>query len=433
MRDLSYKNKIESKIEDKIENKTESKIDEKNEKTKEKKTWSLKFQFTLFFVFFIIAVFSVVIVTSVQQLVAITETIADEMGVPIVKDAAAVINGDSFEALCASLDPRDPWYERTRLAMLDIKENSKCIYLYTMAPVGGNVFRYIVDGSAPPDDEEHFSPLGTDEDISSYVKPILEAMEAKTGYISRLDYNSQWGLTVSTYTAILNSSGEAVGVIGCDFEATDISGHLLTRMIRQLIISTVFIIAGFIAYLYMVNGVSKQNQRLQELKDAAEAAADALKDERDTIAAMKDALKVGLFFMDKDFVIQDQYSKFLETVLGIKEIQGKKFTDLISPGVKKSDITNMIEYFVLLFNRAVVFGRKFTEKMLEDLNPIQELLYISPETKEEKTLRCNFVPVDRGQGRLFVLGNIQDITHEKKMQKRLEELDAGGKGLPAGG
>jgi hypothetical protein len=172
-----------------------------------------------------------------------------------------------------------------------------------------------------------------------------------------------------------------------------------------------------------VNGVNKQNQRLRELKDAAEAASLALKDERDTIAAMKDALKVGLFFMDKNFIIQDQYSKFLETVLGIRDLRGKKFTDLIAPCITQSVITNMIEYFVLLFNRSMVVSRKFTEKTLEDLNPIQELAYVSPDTKEAKILRCNFVPVDRGEGKLFVLGNIQDITSEKNMQKRLAELD----------
>jgi methyl-accepting chemotaxis protein len=399
---------------------------------KEKKAGSLKFQFTLFFILFIAAVFSLVVVTSVQQLVGITETIAGKLGVPIVKDAAAVIDGDSFEALCLSLDPNDPRYERTRLAMLAIKEKSECHYLYSMAPAEGTVFRYIVDGSAPPDDEEHFSPLGTEEDIAGYIKPILRAMETKTEYISRVDYDFQWGLTVSTYKAILNSSGKAVGVVGCDFQVTDISGQLLVRMIRELIISLVFIIAGLIAYLYLVNNVSKQNQRLRELKDAAEAASAELKDERDTIAAMKDALKVGLFFMDKNFVIQEQYSKFLETVLGIKDIKGRKFTDLIASGVKKGAITSMIEYFVILFNRSVISGRNFSEKMLEDLNPIQELVYICPGTNEEKILRCNFVPVDRGQGRLFVLGNIQDITDEKKLRKRLEELDSGERELSAG-
>jgi hypothetical protein len=388
-----------------------------------KKSHSLKFQFTLFFILFIIAVYSIVIITSLQQLVGITETIGYELGGPIVEETEVLIDGDAFERLSLSLDPQDPWYETTRLVMLSIKERSGCLYLYTMAPAEGNIFRYIIDGSAPPDDEEAFSPLGTEEDISSYLKPVLQTMETKTRHISNLDFNTQWGWVVSIYAPILNSAGKAVGVIGCDFKAEEIYERLWSQILRQLILSAVFIIVGFIAYLYLVNGVNRQNQRLRELKDAAEAASLALKDERDTIAAMKDALKVGLFFMDKNFIIQDQHSKHLETVLGIRNLRGEKFTDLIAPGVRKEQIASMIEYFVLLFNRSMVPGRKLTEKMLEDLNPVQEMRYTSPETGEEKILRCNFVPVDRGGGKLFVLGNIQDITSEKNMQKRLAELD----------
>jgi hypothetical protein len=61
--------------------------------------------------------------------------------------------------------------------------------------------------------------------------------------------------------------------------------------------------------------------------------------------------------------------------------------------------------------------------MLEDLNPIQEMTYTIPKFGGIKILRCNFVPVDRGNGKLFVLGNIQDITAEKKMEDRLTQLD----------
>ncbi|MDR2766843.1 MAG: hypothetical protein LBB82_00790 [Treponema sp.] len=392
---------------------------------KEKRPRSLKFQFTLFFVLFVIAVYSIVIITSLQQLVGITETIGYELGSPIVEETAALIDGDAFEALSLSLDPQDPWYEETRLAMLDVKEKTNCIYLYTMAPAGGPVFRYIIDGSAPPDDEEAFSPLGAEEDISSYLKPVLRTLETKTFQVSSLDFNNQWGWVVSIFGPVLNSAGEAVGVIGCDFKAEKIYDRLWSQITRQLIVSALFVIIGFIAYLYLVNGVNRQNQRLRELRDAAEAASEALKEERDTIAAMKDALKVGLFFMDKNFIIQDQYSRFLETVLGIKDLRGGKFTDFIASSVPQTVITSLIEYFVLLFNRSVVFSHKFNEKMLEDLNPIQELAYVNPETKEQLILRCNFVPVDRGQGRLFVLGNIQDITGEKNLQKRLVELDSG--------
>ena len=248
-------------------------------------------------------------------------------------------------------------------------------------------------------------------------------MEKKTIQINSLDFNNRWGWVVSVFSPILNSSGEAVGVIGFDFKAAEIYERLWSQIIRQLVISAVFIVVGFVAYLYMVNGVNRQNQRLRELKDIAEAASLALKDERDTIAAMKDALKVGLFFMDKNFVVQDHYSRYLETMLGIKDLCGKKFTNLIAHSIKQSEITSLIEYFVLLFNRSMVFSRNFNEKILEDLNPVQEMVYINPETKEEKTLRCNFVPVDRGNGKLFVLGNLQDVTNEKILQKRIAELE----------
>jgi hypothetical protein len=169
-----------------------------------------------------------------------------------------------------------------------------------------------------------------------------------------------------------------------------------------------------------VNGVNRQNQNLRELKEKAEAASLDLKDERDTIAAMKDALKVGLFFMDKEFIIQSQYSKALESILAIKDLEGKKFTDLLTSQIKEQKLNNFMEYLVLLFNQSLI-PERMSPDMLEKLNPIQEINYLSPETGEEKTLNCKFVPVDRGGGRLFILGNLQDVTTEKHLQKQVVE------------
>jgi hypothetical protein len=166
--------------------------------------------------------------------------------------------------------------------------------------------------------------------------------------------------------------------------------------------------------------VNKQNQNLRELKEKAEAASLELKEDRDTIAAMKDALKVGLFFMDKDFIIQSQYSKALESILELKGLEGKKFTDLLTTQIKEQKLSDLMEYLVLLFNRSRA-PERLSADMLEQLNPIQEMNYISPKTGEEKTLNCKFVPVDRGDGRLFILGNLQDITTEKNLQRQLVE------------
>jgi hypothetical protein len=289
-----------------------------------------------------------------------------------------------------------------------------------MAPVGDTtLFRYIIDGSSDPGDEANFSPLGMEEDIRRYSKPVLLAMRTKTVQTSGIDYNRDWGWTISTYAPILNSRDETVGIIGCDFRAEHVYEQLWSRILRQLILSVVFAVLGLGAYLYMVNGVNRQNQRLVELKEAAEAASLALQDERDTIAAMKDALKVGLFFMDKNFIIQDHYSRYLESVLEAGDLRGKKFTDLLADSVSPGDMARLIEYFVLLFQRSRISGH--ARRMLEEINPVRELTYKIPGTGKEKILQWTFEPVDRGNGKLFILGNIQDISREKELQRQLSE------------
>ncbi|MDR0388791.1 MAG: hypothetical protein LBH73_01830, partial [Spirochaetaceae bacterium] len=117
------------------------------------KNVSLKLQFTLFFVFFVVAIYSVVIVISVQQAAGLTKTISEELGVPIVKSAIEIIDGDAFEALVKNPDENDPYYRAAQAELLAFKNTTNCFYLYTLAQVEGSVFRYIIDGSTTPDDE----------------------------------------------------------------------------------------------------------------------------------------------------------------------------------------------------------------------------------------------------------------------------------------
>jgi hypothetical protein len=380
---------------------------------------SLKFQFTLFFVFFLFAIYATFIITAWQQFMILTETVSLELGIPVAEAAAKRIDGDAFEALAKSLDPQDPYYKKGCGDLWELKQTVSCIYLYTMAPDRGTVYRFILDGSGEMDDLELFSPLGTEEDAKDYYKPIKAAMETKQAQSSTMDYSPEWGWTVSAFAPILNSRGEAVGITGCDFSADRMHTQFRLRMIRQLVLSGIFTAAGFVIYFYMINGVNRQNRRLIELREKAEAASTELKEERDTIAAMKDALKVGLFFMDKNFVIQDHYSRALEDLLEMPDLGGKKFTDLLSASVKEQKLKNLIEYFVLLFNRARLSN--MSPAMLENLNPIQELNYSVPGSGREKILQCTFVPVDRGNGRLFILGNLQDMTTEKQLRKQLND------------
>jgi two-component system chemotaxis sensor kinase CheA len=140
----------------------------------------------------------------------------------------------------------------------------------------------------------------------------------------------------------------------------------------------------------------------------------ALKAERDEITAMKDNLNVGLFLMNKDLIIQDAYSRALEEILG-SELQGKNFLDIISNSLNTREQQIMKGYFSMIINRT------HEQTMLEEINPISEFTYLQSETGKEKNLTCSFVPVEREQGEVFILGTIHDVSAEVMLQQQITE------------
>jgi hypothetical protein len=162
---------------------------------------------------FVFAVIAVIITTSIQQFNDAARMTSVRLGLPIAKRATAVIDGDAFEKLSGALDPLDPFYEEARLKLLAIKEETQCLYLYTMAP-----------------GEEGFSPLGAGEDTSDYDKAFRLTWETKTSQAGVLDLQKSWGFLITTYVPILNSPGDMVGIIGYDFEAQSIFDAIFDRI-----------------------------------------------------------------------------------------------------------------------------------------------------------------------------------------------------------
>jgi len=140
--------------------------------------------------------------------------------------------------------------------------------------------------------------------------------------------------------------------------------------------------------------------------------------ERDEIAAMKDSMKIGLFFMDKNFVIQDHYSRYLEEMLSDTRLFGKVFTDLISDSVSANELGAIRDYF------GMVLERTYDLDMLDDINPLNELHYLNKETSEKKVFQCAFSTVERDRGEVFILVTVYDITIRVELQQRLAEEEA---------
>jgi two-component system chemotaxis sensor kinase CheA len=137
--------------------------------------------------------------------------------------------------------------------------------------------------------------------------------------------------------------------------------------------------------------------------------------ERDEIAAMKDSLKIGLFFMNREGVIQDNYSRYLEELLSEDELNGKKFIDLLTASVTSKELDAVRDYFDMVFDGV------FDQATLEDINPLQELHYVSVGKGARKIFQCEFITVERGRGEIFLLVTIYDITAKVELQQRLLE------------
>jgi len=137
--------------------------------------------------------------------------------------------------------------------------------------------------------------------------------------------------------------------------------------------------------------------------------------ERDEIAAMKDSMKIGLFFMDPNLVIQDHYSRYLEEMLSETDLFGRVFTDVIAASVTPNELQMIKDYFEM------VLKKTFDQEMLDDINPLNELHYFNSRTNDRKVFQCGFSTVDQARGDVFILVTVYDITAKVELQKRLAE------------
>ena len=178
----------------------------------------------------------------------------------------------------------------------------------------------------------------------------------------------------------------------------------LNAMIRFAI---VFIIgAGALAVLVFFLTSKSLTQHTRNLQRSLEQS-----------STMHDNLKYGLFLMDEKHIIQGAYSKALERILSVSNLQGKNFIELLSSSVKVTEKQGIADYFDMIFRNT------FDKELLEGINPINDFSYTSTETGETKSLRTTFALAGQGRGTQYILGTMEDITAEKELQRQLLEAE----------
>lgn len=246
---------------------------------------------------------------SIGQINEITSSLFGQQGLSITKSLKRNIDGDKFEQLAKSKDASSEYYESIRKMLLEFKKEINCTYLYTMSKINENTYMYVIDGSAPPDDEENFSPLGSEEDIIDFDNSIKVAMDEGKDAFSKLEYTDNYGWSLSAYSPIKNSQGTVVGIIGCDYSAADIQNRIGNVTKMQVTLTIVMVLAGIILVYFVLqrifrslynitdatvkisNGdlnVSIQNERNDEIGKLAKSFKIMASNMRNIIAKIKD-------------------------------------------------------------------------------------------------------------------------------------------------
>src|SRR5690606_8481457 len=115
------------------------------------------------------------------------------------------------------------YYNELRAKLNEFREANGLKYLYTLAQGeenGETFYYYMVDGAPADVAEDDFSPIGSREDNG--YPGMIESFATGKPVIGELTNDDDYGATITAYVPIQDESGALLGVIGADFDATNV-------------------------------------------------------------------------------------------------------------------------------------------------------------------------------------------------------------------
>lgn len=149
------------------------------------------------------------------------------------KMALYMIDGDAVEKLEPGCEGTDS-YQNLLSTMRTVQKEYGILYLYTLYTDGQTIY-YGVDTDT--------------SELQAYVGKVFEkSYEMLKGTFAGEDYTqnyidySEYGDVISIYKPIKNSSGDVIGVLGCDYDASNIVERLNSNVKSVVITAIVFVI-----------------------------------------------------------------------------------------------------------------------------------------------------------------------------------------------
>lgn len=187
-----------------------------------------------------------------------------DMGVEEAKMAGQiaqqVTDGDLVEALEVGCEDTEG-YQTLLQAMRNVQQKFGIAYLYTVYAEGSQLY-YGVD----TDNSELQNKVGTPFEKSyDMLSPVLAGEEYVEDYID----HSEDGDLISAYFPIQNSAGQVVGILGCDYDASNVSSRLSSTTLQVVAMAVICLVIAVALIGLIVGNISKNlravNRKLYDL------------------------------------------------------------------------------------------------------------------------------------------------------------------------
>ena len=154
-------------------------------------TISIKRLFIAAFLAFVLVSCVVISIISAFSITKIGTASAVNQASTVVEKALEILNGDEFERISKEMKPNDEKAENMRAELLRLAKSTSCQYLYSMIPKTDSVYTYVMDVEAGIRNEEHFTEMGTEEDISSWGTPPKKTLQDGSINHTKLEHHSE--------------------------------------------------------------------------------------------------------------------------------------------------------------------------------------------------------------------------------------------------
>ncbi len=173
----------------------------------------------------------------------------------VSKMAAEVIDGDVLKTLAPGCE-ESAEYQAMRDAMCNIQQSYGIAFLYTLH-TDGEIVYYGID----TDSSEECADFGEEFEVS--YEELADCFAGEEYVQDYIDVTVD-GHLISVYKPIYDSTGEIVGILGCDYDAEHVSERLADSSEQIVLIAVVALVIGVVVLCLVINAMMKGLKQVEE-------------------------------------------------------------------------------------------------------------------------------------------------------------------------